>query len=136
MTFDTKVAVVLRDDLLVWQKLNVACFLAGGLVAQFPVLAGEPYVDASGKQYGPMIRQPVLVFSADAEQLTVSLRRAGQRGVRPVIYTQGLFATGNDADNRAVVAALASEALDLVGIAVHGPKKDIDKVTDGLRLHQ
>lgn len=136
MTFDTKVAVVLRDDLLIWQKLNVACFLAGGLVAQFPVLAGEPYVDASGKHYGPMIRQPVLVFSADGEQLTVSLRRADQRGVRAVIYTQGLFATGNDADNRAVVAALATDALDLVGIAVHGPKKDIDKVTDGLKLHR
>ncbi|HWW60021.1 MAG TPA: DUF2000 domain-containing protein [Thermoanaerobaculia bacterium] len=136
MTFDTKVAVLIRDDLLVWQKLNVACFVAGGLVAQFPILAGEPYVDASGRQYGPMIRQPVLVFSADAAQLTKALQRAEQRGLRAVIYTEGLFATGNDVDNRAVVASLATEALDLVGIAVHGPKKDVDKVTDGLKLHR
>jgi len=135
MTFDTKVAVLIRDDLLVWQKLNVACFLAGGLVGQFPILTGEPYVDASGREYGPLIRQPVLVFAADASQLGKALQRAEQRGLRPSIYTAGLFATGNDDDNRAVVAALATDMLDLAGIALHGPKKTVDKVTDGLRLH-
>jgi hypothetical protein len=135
MTFDTKVAVLIREDLLVWQKLNVACFLAGGLVGQFPILAGEPYADAGGREYGPLIRQPVLVFTADAQQLAKALQRAEQRGLRPSIYTAGLFATGNDADNRAVVAALPADMLDLVGIAIHGPKKAVDKVTEGLKLH-
>ena len=36
MQFDTKIAVVIRADLEVWQKLNVASFLAGGLAASFP----------------------------------------------------------------------------------------------------
>src|SRR3546814_11797474 len=41
MRFDTKIAIVLRDDVATWQKLNVACFLSGGLVGSFPDLAGE-----------------------------------------------------------------------------------------------
>lgn len=135
MTFDTKVAVVLLDELLVWQKLNVACFLAGGLAGALPELAGEPYADASGVRYGPLIRQPVLVFAANGDQLAAAASRARERGVTLSIYTKGLFATGNDVDNRAVVAALATDALDLAGIAVHGKKKDVDRVTSGLRLH-
>ena len=58
MTFDTKIAIVVREDLATWQKLYVACFLAGGLVGLYPDLAGEHYVDASGQTYGP-IAEPV-----------------------------------------------------------------------------
>ena len=38
MQFDTKIAIVIRTDLEVWQKLNVASFLAGGIAAGFPAL--------------------------------------------------------------------------------------------------
>ena len=63
--FDTKVAVVVRDDLAPWQRLNVCAFLVSGVVAG----AGEPvvgpdYEDASGRAYLPMLVQPVLVFEA------------------------------------------------------------------------
>ncbi|MBX6369782.1 MAG: DUF2000 family protein [Rhodospirillales bacterium] len=135
MRFDTKIAIVVRDDLATWQKLNVACFLAGGLVGFYPELAGEPYRDASGRTYGPLIRQPILVFAADAAGLATALRRANDRGVAVSIYTSDLFSTGNDHDNRAAVAAVATEALDLVGLAIHAERKTVDKVTRGLRLH-
>ena len=75
MRFDTKIAIVVRDDLATWQKLNVACFLSGGLVGD-PELAGERYADASGQAYGRLVRQPVLVFSASADGLQRMLRRA------------------------------------------------------------
>jgi hypothetical protein len=51
------------------------------------------------------------------------------------IYTRELFATGNDDDNRAAVARVATDALDLVGIAIHAERKAVDKVTKGLTLH-
>jgi hypothetical protein len=38
--FDTKVAVVVRDDLAAWQRLNVTAFLISGVVAG----AGEQIV--------------------------------------------------------------------------------------------
>ena len=47
MRFDTKIAIVLRDDLETWQKLNVTAFLASGVAAN-PELLGEPYADADG----------------------------------------------------------------------------------------
>ncbi|TQI76712.1 hypothetical protein FHT98_4511 [Bosea sp. AK1] len=135
MRYDTKIAIVVRDDLATWQKLNVASFLAGGLAGASPELAGEPYRDASGRFYGPLIRQPILIFAASAAELSTILQRAQQRGVRPHLYTKDLFATGNDMDNRAAVAAVATDALDLVGLGLHAERKEIDKITKGLKLH-
>ena len=135
MRFDTKIAIVVRDDLATWQKLNVACFLTGGLVGSYKELAGERYIDASGRSYGPLIRQPILVFAATADEMRRTMQRATERALPVTIYTRELFATGNDDDNRGAVARVATEALDLVGIAIHAERKAIDKVTKGLMLH-
>jgi hypothetical protein len=75
MVFDSKIAIVVSEDLATWQKLDVACFLSGGLVGLYPELGGRCYVDASGQTYGPLVRQPILVFAASAEDLTRTLRR-------------------------------------------------------------
>lgn len=135
MRYDTKIAIVVRENLAPWQKLNVASFLSGGLVGASPELAGEPYRDGSGRFYGPLIRQPVLVFAATGEQLKLVLKRAQDRGVRPHLYTSELFATGNDIDNRAAVAAVPTAELDLVGLGLHAERKEIDKIVKGLALH-
>jgi hypothetical protein len=135
MRFDTKLAIAVRDDLANWQKLNVASFLTGGLVGSYPDLAGERYVDASHRSYGPLIRQPILIFQATGPELQRSLRRALERGLSPSIYTFDLFATGNDIDNRAAVARVTTDALDLVGIGLHADRKEVDKVMKGLALH-
>jgi hypothetical protein len=47
-TFDTKIAVVVRDDLAVWQKLKAAAFPTSGVTAQSPTIVGEGYRDAAG----------------------------------------------------------------------------------------
>lgn len=135
MRFDTKIAIIVRDDLAIWQKLNVASFLAGGLVGSYPELAGERYRDGSGRLYGPLVRQPILIFAATGPELTRSLSRAIERGLDCSLYTAELFTTGHDADNRAAVAGVVTDALDLVGLGFHAVRKDIDKVTKGLALH-
>lgn len=135
MRFDTKIAIAVRDDLAAWQKLNVTAFLAGGLVGAYPELAGKRYADASGTPYGPLVRQPILIFAATADELTRALDRALSRNLQPSIYTTELFSTGNDDDNRAAVAAVKREALDLVGLALHAERKEVDKVMKGLKLH-
>ena len=60
--FDTKIAVLLRDDLETWQRLNVTAFLVSGVGTAHPEVMGEPYADADGVGYRRMFRQPVLVF--------------------------------------------------------------------------
>src|SRR5258708_10240488 len=52
--FDTKIAVLLRDDLEVWQRLNVTSFLVSGIGQRCPEVIGEPYADADGTEYLPM----------------------------------------------------------------------------------
>ncbi len=104
MQFDTKIAVVLRDDLAVWQKTNVTAFLVSGIAGTVPGVVGEPYRDASRNEYLPMFVQPVLVYAADAAALRLSYERAMSRGVTPAIYTDELFTTGHDEANRAAVA--------------------------------
>lgn len=52
----------------------------------------------------------------------------------PYIYP--MFSTGNDDANREIFQAESVENIDLVGLAMRGPKKVIDKVIKGLSLHK
>lgn len=136
MTFDTKIAVILRSDLPPWQKLNVTAFTISGIAATVPEVTGDPYEDGSGNQYLPMFKQPVLVFEADPDQLRNAYERAMASDLPLAIFTEALFSTGNDIDNRAAVKAVPRDELTLVGIALRAPKKRVDKVVKGISLHR
>jgi hypothetical protein len=133
--FDTKIALILRQDLAVWQKLNVAAFLASGIASADPLICGEAYRDAAGRLYSRMFAQPVLVFAADLPQLQRSHQVALARGLVIAPYIAAMFETGHDAANRAVFAEADADRLDLVGLGLRGARKDIDKAVKGLRLH-
>ena len=59
VVFDTKIAVILRQDLATWQKLNVTAFTISGIAASVEDVTGKPYRGGSGNIYLPMFRQPV-----------------------------------------------------------------------------
>lgn len=134
--FDTKVVVVLRDDLAAWQELNVTAFLMSGIATSAPGLVGEPYRDADGSTYLPMLRQPVMVLSADGALLRSARSKAAARDdVALAVYTRELFSTTHDDANRAAVAAVSADDLDLVGIALRGPKNAVDRLVKGAAFH-
>ncbi|WP_331771285.1 DUF2000 domain-containing protein (plasmid) [Embleya sp. NBC_00888] len=133
--FDSRIAVLLRADLARWQRLNVTAFLVSGLGTRIPEVIGEPYTDADDTAYLPMFRQPVLVFEGTKEVLTAAHTRAVGRELPVAVFTSDLFATGNDRDNRAAVRAVRRADLDLVGMAVYGPRNAVDKVLKGARMH-
>ena len=134
MLFPTKTALVIRTDLAAWQVANVAAFLSGGLTHHFPEMAGEPYRDADATVYTPLIREPVFVYGADAEAMRRTYERARNRNLTFAIYTEALFKTSNDHDNRASVAACKQSDLNLVGLGFHAERKIIDKVINGLKF--
>ena len=134
MDFDTKIVVIIRDDLAVWQKLNVTAFTVSGIAGSEKIV-GDNYIDGSGNVYLPMSVQPILIFSANREQIHAVYERAMKRNMKFTIYTEELFKTYNDADNRAAVAAVKAENLNLVGMAIRSTKRQIDTVVKGLRLH-
>lgn len=130
-----KVAVVVRGDLAAWQKLNVTAFLVSGVGSQQPELIGKPYMDGSGVEYLPMFAQPVVVLVGDQTRINRAFGRARARNLSIAVYTDDLFSTGNDVDNRAVVGAVPTDELRLAGLSVAGDRRDVDKALDRLRLH-
>ena len=133
--FDTKVALVVRDDLATWQRLNVVAFLSTGIASAAPEAMGDPYIDANGHRYGNMLIQPMLVFKADLAGLQDAHRAGLQRELTMVPYVFAMFSTGHDEANRQVFLAEDANNLNLVGLALRGPKKAVDKAIKGLSLH-
>ena len=133
--FDTKIAIVVRDDLADWQKLNVTAFLTSGVLGATEGLLGEPYRDADGNIYNPLMIQPVIVLAADADGIRKIYRRAMDRNVRMSLYIEDMFATGNDAANRATVRRYGPEDMNVVGLALREDRKTVDKITKGARKH-
>ena len=124
--FDTKVAFLVRDNLETWQRLNVTAFLASGITAANAQLVGEPFLNA------PTGSSTCLCWGFPCSSSRARRRARQPRGsVRSAatsvaVYTHDMFRTGHDAANRAVVRSVSGANLDLVGLAVHGPKNTVD----------
>ncbi|NPU10361.1 DUF2000 family protein [Bradyrhizobium sp. 83002] len=136
MQFDTKIALIIRNDLEAWQKLNVAAFLSSGIAAAYPECIGALYEDGSATSYHALIGQPILIYGApDRAALARALDRALSRDVKPALYTEDMFKTTHDDANREAVRAVARADLNLVGLAFRAERKVVDKVIDGLKFH-
>lgn len=133
--FDTKFTIVLRDDLATWQKLNVTAFLATGIAGQYPEIIGEAYRDGAGNVYNAMSVQPIVVLAADQDLLGRIQRKCLERGLMCSLYIEEMSATGHDAANRQVFAQFTPDTARIVGLALRGDKKTVDKITKGARLH-
>ncbi len=136
MELSTKIAIVVADDLALWQKMNVVAFLTTGVIAEADEnLLGEPYLDASGRSYSPLCVQPIVVLKASREKLPTFLSRAERRGAKAAVYIEDMFATGHDAANRETVRRYATTDLPLVGLAVRTDRREVDKILKGAKLH-
>lgn len=134
--FDTKIAFIVRNDLPTWQRLNVIAFLATGIASSVPNIIGQPYIDSLERQYGCISGQPMLIFEANRDELQKVHRKGLERELCVIPYIYAMFTTGHDQANREVFKAEDAENMDFVGIAIQGPKKDVDKVLKGLSLHK
>lgn len=133
--FDTKIAIIVRDDLATWQKLNVTAFLMSGITGASPEIMGETYHDAADNAYHSLCVQPIIVLSGDQKTLKTIHRRALERKLPHGLYIEEMFSTGHDAANRAVFAEHGPDSANVVGIALREEKKIVDKVTKGARMH-
>jgi hypothetical protein len=134
MKFDTKIKVVLRDDIEMWQKLNVTAFLMSGIAASQDIV-GEAYYDKDKVKYLPMSKQPIMIHVSDTDGLKVLLNNAISKEMEVAIFTEELFETYNDIDNREMVANYSTEDLNLVGLAIRGKKNQVDRMLKGYGLH-
>jgi len=128
-----KAAIVILEGLQPWQELNITAFLASGF-GTLPI-TGEPYEDADGRQYLPMSGLPILVYTATKEEMRAIFKKAVTRDIRLSVYSEEMFKTYNDEDNRACIKKHTTEELELVGLGLCGKKNHVDKTLHGYRLH-
>ncbi len=134
--YDKKIAIVLKTDLLNWQKLNVAAFLASAIAIAFPETHGKAFTNASGTTYLPFIKHPILIYMAETdEQLKRAFNRAKEREISIGIYTKPLFGTKNEEGNHIEIGKCRDEEQDLAGVVLYGENKKVDKAVDGLKFH-
>ena len=132
---DTKIAIIIRDDLATWQKLNITAFLMSGITGANPGIVGKTYQDRGGKRHLAMSVQPVIVLAGTANVLPNIRNRANDTAVDKVAYIEEMLSTGYDDANRAVFAEHDATEANTVGIALRADKKIVDKITKGARMH-
>jgi hypothetical protein len=136
MSYDNKIAVVIINDLPDWQKLNVVSFLASSVAIQFPDTHGKPLINASGSEYLPFLKHPILIYKAEnGAEIKRAFRRAKERQLNIGIYTRPLFATKGEEENLFEISKYTDEEQELSGIVLYGENKKIDKAIDGLKFH-
>ena len=135
MTYDNKVAIVILESLPDWQKLNAAAFLGGAVAIRFPETHGRPFINASGAEYLPFIKHPILIYKADADQIKRAFTRAKERQLHMGIYTQPLFATKNEDENLIEISKKSDSDQQLAAFVIYGENKKVSKALDGLQFH-
>ena len=102
---DTKVAVVLRDDLLPWQELNVTAFLTSGIATSAADLTGEPYRD---KEVWGEIRAKVRQTLERQRLQARAYKAAADRNLGQRNRSHGLFVAGDDDDDASTFRGASS----------------------------
>ena len=124
MEYENKIALVVKKDLLNWQKLNVASFLGSSIAIKFPETHGEPFVNASESEYLPFLKHPILIYKAESQsEIDRVFSRAKERELHLGIYTNALFATKNENENHVEIGKYTDENHELAGIIIYGQKK-------------
>nr|CAD6419169.1 hypothetical protein REQ54_01934 [Rhizobium sp. Q54] len=113
----------------------MTAFLTSGIVGQYPEIIGEPYRDAAGHVYNRLSIQPMVVLTADRENMRSIHRRSLERAITTSLYVEEMFATGHDGANREVFGHFSPDDAKVVGIAMRAEKKIVGKITRGARLH-
>ena len=126
--------IVLDDDLAPGLAANAAAVLAVTLGATVDGLAGPDLIDADGGLHPGLFEKGLPVLVAAREGLPELRARALAAGVG-VIDIPAVGQQTNDYDEvRAHVARTATADLEYLGLALHGPRRAVSRVTGTLRL--
>jgi len=132
---DTKIVLIVADDIQTWQKLNVVSFLVSGLIGNNPVLMGDDYIDAGKNTFNSLSKQPMIVLKASRSKLKTIHGRTISKNIKASSFISDMFSTNNDIDNREVFRNYSPETADVVGVGVYCDSKTADKITKGAKLH-
>ncbi|CAM3604849.1 DUF2000 domain-containing protein [Deinococcus saxicola] len=133
---DIKCVMVLAGDLPPGLAVNAAGVLAVTLGHRVPQLLPPDALDASGEVHAGLINVPlpILVLGRDGLK-ELRQRAARQDGLTVVDFSDVAQHARTYEGYIAALAGTPAEALNYLGVALHGPKKAINKLVGHLPLY-
>jgi hypothetical protein len=126
--------IVVDEALSPGLAANAAAVLALTLGATVEGLTGADLVDADGGSHPGLIPAGLPVLAASRAELAALRSRAADAGVGVVAFpTFGQQTTDYDAV-RTLVAQTPTAQLEYLGLALHGPRRAVSRLTGNLRL--
>jgi hypothetical protein len=129
-----RLVVVVDEALPPGLAANAAAVLAFSLGAQLPGFVGAAYVDADGGDHAGLIPVGLPILRAPGETLPSLRDRAVDAGIAVVAFPSFGHQTNDYDEFRTFVARTPSADLRYLGIALHGPRRPVAKLTGSLAL--
>jgi hypothetical protein len=126
--------IVVDADLAPGLAANAAAVLAVTLGATVDELAGPDLVDADGEVHPGLFEKGLPVLGAERHALPELRARALAAGVGVIDIPAVGQQTDDYDDVRAHVERTATADLEYLGLALHGPRRAVSRVTGTLRL--
>ncbi len=129
-----RLVVVLDEALAPGLAANAAAVLAFSLGAQLPEFVGQDYRDADGGLHAGLIPVGLPILRAPGATLPGLRERALAAGVAVVAFPSFGHRTNDYEEFRAFVARTPGSELRFLGLALHGPRRPVAKLTGSLAL--
>ena len=132
---ETRIVVILRDDLAARQRANATAFLVSGIAADEPATVGEPYEDASGNRYLPMFREPAYMYMCGRDDLFRAAAEPASAGYPSPCSptTSSRPATTTSTGRRSGLSRPTTSPSSASPFGTD--RKAADRITKGLRFH-
>lgn len=134
MSMSTKLVVVLRSDLEFAVAANASAVLGLALGARLEHSLGADGKDAEGNPHAGINPHPVPTLAATGAQLRRIKALADERDLTVVGFNEVARSSRTYVDYLDRLAETAPAQMEYVGLAVFGPKKDVNKLTGKLSL--
>jgi hypothetical protein len=129
-----RLVVVVDEALPAGLAANAAAVLAFTLGAQLPEFVGADYADADGAVHAGLIPVGLPILRAPGATLPALRERALAAGVAVVAFPTFGHRTNDYDEFRAFVARTPAADLRYLGLAFHGPRRPVAKLTGSLAL--
>jgi hypothetical protein len=126
--------IVLDEDLPPGLAANAAAVLALTLGAREPSFVGADLVDADAETHPGLIPIGLPVLRAPRGELGGLRARASEAGLGVIAFPAVGQQTNDYDEVREAVARTPTDALEYLGVAVHGPRRAVGRLTGRLPL--
>ncbi|PWV55086.1 DUF2000 domain-containing protein [Nocardiopsis sp. L17-MgMaSL7] len=134
MSMSTKLVVVLRSDLEFAVAANASAVLGLALGARLENSLGADGKDAGGHAHAGINPHPVPTLAASDQELRRIKALADERDLTVVGFNEVARRSRTYEDYLERLARTEPADMEYVGLAVFGPRKDVNKLTGGLPL--